>query len=332
MLTLERIQLEDVDWAALDAFADRSVFQTREWLDFIVATQGGEPVVARILRGSETVGWCTGMIVRRYGVRIFGSPFQGWTTGPMGFNLVEGVGRPEAFEALRGFAFKQLGCMHIELLDRRIDYPDLDGMHVYMGHFKTFEIDLMRDEDEIFASLSSACRRAVRKSEKVGVTIEQASGEDFADEYYAQLLDVFAKQELSPPYSVERVRRMIADVEPSGRLLLLRARSPEGVSIATGIFPVFNDFGYFWGGASWREHQIMRPNEALFWHAIREIKARGATVFDLGGGGEYKRKYGAQEVIRPFLRKSRVPGLMPLRNIAAKIYWRLATRRGKARD
>jgi hypothetical protein len=327
VLTLERIELGDVDWAALDAFADRSVFQSREWIDFLVATQGGEPVVARVLRGPETVGWFSGMIVKRYGVRILGSPFKGWTTGPMGFNLVDGVGRPEAFEALQRFAFTQLGCMHVELLDRRIDYADLDGMAVDSGQFKTFEIDLTRGEDEIFAAMSSACRRAVRKSEKVGVRIEQAAAEGFAEEYYAQLEDVFAKQDLSPPYSVDRVRQMIEDVEPSGRLLLLRAVSPEGESIATGIYPVCDDFGYFWGGASWREHQIMRPNEALFWHAIQEFKRRGVRLFDLGGGGEYKRKYGAEETIRPFLRKSRLPGIMGLRNLAARVYWRMATRR-----
>lgn len=327
MLGLERVDLGAADWAALDALPDRSVFQTREWLDFLVASQGGESVLARIDSDGEAVGWFTGMVVKRGGVRILGSPFQGWTSGPMGFNLAADVSRVAAFEALTRFAFKQLGCLHVELLDRRIAFADLAGARISTGDQHTFEIDLTRDEEEIFGAMSSACRRAVRKSEKVGVTVEEARPEGFADEYYAQLEDVFAKQELSPPYPVERVRQLVDHVAPSGRLLLLRALNPDGVSIATGIFPVLNDFGYFWGGASWREHQIMRPNEALFWAAMRAIKARGAALLDMGGGGEYKRKYGVTaEVTRPFLRKSRFPGMVQARNLAQRVYWRAATR------
>lgn len=327
MLRLERVDLADVDWAQLDAFGDRSVFQTRPWLDFLVATQGGEPVVARIADGSQTVGWFSGLVVRRFGLRILGSPFKGWTSGPMGFNLVDGVSRREATEALFRFAFKDLGCVHAELLDRRLDFGDAAAVGAQQSTAHTFEIDLTREEDEMFAAMSSSCRRAVRKSEKVGVQVELASPEGFADEYYAQLEDVFAKQELSPPYSVERVRELIRCVEPSGHLLLLRARSAEGESAATAIFPIFNDFGYFWGGASWRSHQIIRPNEAIFWHAMRELKARGVPTMDLGGGGDYKRKYGVRAADRPFLRKSRVRGMETLRNAAAQLYWRAATRR-----
>src|SRR4051794_13412820 len=139
--------------------------------------------------------------------------------------------------------------------------------------------------------MSSACRRAVRKSEKEGVRVEEAHGVEFADEYYAQLEDVFAKQSLRPPYGVERVRELVRCLEPTGNLLLLRAVSPAGEGIATAIFPVLNQFGYFWGGASWRRHQILRPNEAVFWHAMRRLGERGVPVLDLGGGGEYKRKY-----------------------------------------
>src|SRR3989442_1557306 len=82
--------------------------------------------------------------------------------------------------------------------------------------------------------------RCVRKAEKSGVTIEEAHDIAFADEYYEQLKDVFAKQGLVPTYDVERVRALVRHMEPSGNVLLLRARDPEGKCIATGIFPGFN--------------------------------------------------------------------------------------------
>jgi Acetyltransferase (GNAT) domain len=328
VLRLERVPLEEVDWENVDAFSDRNVFQTAGWLEFVARTQGAEPVVARIERDRELAGWFTGLIVRRYGVPILGSPFQGWTTGPMGFNLAPGIDRRDAVEALLPFAFQRLRCLHLELLDRRARFEELSGLGARLAEFNTYEVDLAREEEEIFGGMSSACRRAIRKSVKEGVRVEEAHGIEFADEYYAQLEDVFAKQSLRPPYGVERVRELVRCLEPSGQLLLVRALSPQGHRIATAIFPVLNEFAYFWGGASWRTHQILRPNEAVFWYTMRLLRERGIPLLDLGGGGAYKRKYGPRERRIPFFRKSRVRGMMMLRDVAARIQWHRATRAG----
>ena len=182
-----------------------------------------------------------------------------------------------------------------------------------------YEIDLTTPEDEIFGRMTSACRRAVRKGEKSGVVVEEASGGDFAEDFYAQLEDVFAKQSLKPTYDLQRVRELIGALEPAGSLLLLRVRSPEGESIATGIYPGYNGYAHFWGGASWREHQGLRPNEAMFWYAIRAWKARGAQVLELGGGGDYKRRYGPRHLTVPLLQTSRVRGLSTARDLAERI-------------
>jgi Acetyltransferase (GNAT) domain len=171
------------------------------------------------------------------------------------------------------------------------------------------------------------------------VRVEEAHGVEFADEYYEQLIDVFARQGRRPPYGVELVREMIRSVEPGGNLLLLRALSPDGERIATAIFPNGDDFAYFWGGASFTDHQILRPNDAIFWHAIKHFHERGVARFDLGGGGDYKLKFGATAKRVPYVRKSRVPGLLALRDVAAKLYrWRAmrqgrpAARKSGARD
>jgi CelD/BcsL family acetyltransferase involved in cellulose biosynthesis len=325
VLTLERVPLDGID-PTIEALRVRNVFHTREWLEYVVRTQRAEPVVAHVKRDGELVGAFTGLIVRRFGVRILGSPFQGWMTGPMGFSLVPGVDTRDAMEALPRFAFKSLRCLHVEVLDRHARFEELQGLGARLVPFSTYELDLTRDEETLFAGLSSACRRAVRKSEKVGVQVEEAHGVEFADEFYPQLLDVFAKQGRRPPFGLERVREMIRCVEPSGNLLMLRAVSAEGERIATGIFPAHEDFAYFWSGASWRSHQILRPNDALFWSAIRRLKERGIPLFDLGGGGDYKRKFGASERSFPFMRKSMVPGMLAMRDLAARLYKRRATR------
>jgi CelD/BcsL family acetyltransferase involved in cellulose biosynthesis len=327
MLRLERVALDEVD-PAIDDLRTRNVFQTREWLEFVERTQGAEPVVAHVRRDGEVVGAFTGLIVKRLGVRILGSPFQGWMTGPMGFTLDAGVPRPEAMRSLVKFAFRELGCLHVELMDRHTEFEELGALRARLVEFPTYELDLTQEEGAIFGGMSSACRRAVRKGQKEGVRVEVAHGIEFADEYYDQLLAVFERQGhgRKPPYSRERVSEMIRCVEPSGNLLMLRAVAPDGERIATALFPARKDFAYFWGGASWPSHLPLRPNEAIFWHAIRHFRERGVRMLDLGGGGDYKRKYGAPEKLIPFVRKSRVPGMVALRDVAARVYKGRATR------
>jgi len=329
-LVLERLDPAEIDWSQLDSISDRNVFQTREWVEFVEATQAAEPVVARVLGEGRTVAFFTGLLVRRFGVRILGSPFQGWATGYLGFNRLEEMSSRDAVAALVDFAFGPLGCLHLELRDRPLTANDVDGLGFTVQPKKTFELELRRPEDEIWAGFKSTCRTAIRKAQKSGVIVEQASGAAFAEEYYAQLHDVFARQSLPPPYSAELVRELVARLEPTNRLLLLRARNAEGASIATGIFPSHGRMAYFWGGASWRRFHSVRPNDLLMWSAIRYWRAHGADVFDFGGAGDYKLKFGPTEVPVPLFRKSRFGIVDDMREVAKRTIMlkrRLAGRR-----
>ena len=301
---------------------DRTVFQTREWLQFVHATQKATPVVAAVRDGNDTVGYFTGLVVRKFGIKVLGSPFPGWTTSYMGFNLRPGVSRREALAALPEFAFGRLGCMHFEFMDRQCTTEDYRALGWEYRMIGTFEVDLTADEKVIFHRMSQkSCRWAVGKAAKSGVVIAEAPAEGFAEDYHAMLLDVFAKQGLVPTYDLERVRQLIRHVHPTGRLLLLRARSPDGTSIATGIFPALGTTMTFWGGASWRQYQKLQPNEAVIWHAMRYWKERGIEIFDMCGGGEYKRKYGGRRIVIPWARLSRFRIFSRARRAAAKAFW-----------
>jgi hypothetical protein len=323
MITIGRMDLNHVPWKVLDQFEDRTVFQTLPWLNFVAQTQAAEPVVAVVKEDNCTLGYFTGLIVRKGGFKILGSPFKGWTTAYMGFNLLPGVPRYRVLQALPSFAFRDLGCHYLEIVERRIRKDDYSDLSYAVQDLASFESDLTKSEEELFAGMRRQCQQCIRKAEKCGVVIEEAHDVDFADDYYAQLKDVFAKQSLVPTYGIDRVRELIKCVYPSGHLLLLRARNPKGLCIATGIFPAFNDTMIAWGAASWREHQNLRPNELLWWYAMRYWKARGVKKFDMGGRGEYKRKYGSDEIWVPRLMKARHDGLIPLRNLAQRI-WKIS--------
>jgi hypothetical protein len=253
----------------------------------------------------------------------------------MGFNLEPGVPRIAALHALSQFALHELGCLHFEMMDRQLSSGDLEGSEVHSRSYNGFEIDLALSEDELFTRMDPSCRQCIRKAIRSGVKIEEVTDSDFATDYYGQLQDVFAKQRLTPTYDIGRVRTLIRHLQPTGNLLLLRARDSEGRAIATGIFPAMHERAYFWGAASWRPFQILRPNELLLWHAMLYWKQRGVRFFDMGGGGEYKRKYGGHEISVAWLHHSRNSVLPIMRQTAAAfvrtrqrlgIYWSAGSR------
>lgn len=327
---LHRCELND---DALATYDDHTLFQTRGWLNFVAQTQNADIVTAdvRDAHGS-TVGRFTGLVVRRFGMRILGSPLPGWTTSYMGFNMEHGASRRAALVALKRFAFDDLGCVHIEIADRHADPRDLisEGFRFEQRRFSGYEVDLRDGPEAVFANMSSNRRNKIRKAKRLGVHVEETADPSFAAEYYDQLCDVFAKQRLVPTYGVQRVRALIEHLHPTGRLLLLRARDPEGRCIATGIFPAANHTMYFWGGASWRDGQHFRPNEAIQWYAMQHWIERGVQRYDMCGRGKYKEQYGPSPIFVPKARASRfavVEHLRQARRRAHEIAQRWAGRR-----
>lgn len=310
------LPLDKIPWSVLDEFEDRTVFQTREWLNFLAETQNARPMVAELRDGGDIAGYFTALTFQRFGIRMLGSSFPGWTTRYMGFNLKPGVSRRDALGAVERMAFGDLKCLHMEIADHSFAAEDGTALGFDVWFQESYETDLRKSEEEVFKGMNSACRRCIRKAEKSGLTVEETRDPAFAEEYYEQLKDVFQKQKLVPTYDVERVRALIRHLAPTGRLLLVRALDPAGKCIGTGIYPAFKKGAIFWGNASYRSMQILRPNETLHWYAMRYWKARGIEFFDWGGGGSYKEKYGPYPTSTPWFTKSKYKVLDRMRDTA----------------
>jgi hypothetical protein len=322
-ISIERAASPEVPWATLDRAPDRTIFQTREWLDFLTETQGAEPVIGRVLDGPDSVGWFTGAMTRQLGVRFLGSPLRGWTTAGMGFTLAEGVDRTMALAALPAFAFSALGCIHLEFADRSLLLDEAIPPGFAISHLQGYELDLA-DDATMLAAMKSYGRRDVRRSMRNGIVVEEvdpADPGDFAATYYAQVSEAFAKRTQVPTYPLARVEAMIRHLAPTDRLLLLRAILPTGEVAATGLFPGLpGGTAEYWMGASWRSHQALLPNEALMWAALRTWRARGAVRFNFGAGGKYKAKYGGTPHAMPWVRCSRFAALEHARRVALDVY------------
>ena len=316
---LEHLNLTIPEWEQhTHELPDRTVFQSAAWLSFLVETQRGEPVFAALMDDNAIAGYFCGMIVRKFGIPMLGSPMPGWTTAYMGTNLIDEVPRRLVPHAITSFAFRDIGCVHLEMMDRRLTPDDARQLSFRTRLFNGFEIDLTQSEPVLLANMEGSCRRNIRKAVRCGLRIRECNDESFVDHYYAQLEDVFAKDGLVPTYGKKRVRALMHHLVPEGKVLPLQAIDPEGNCIASMVTVASNETAFLWGSTSWRRFQHLRPNELLMWSSIQHWKSRGVKKLDMGGGGEYKRKYGGYEISVPWLRASKYAGLESLRTTAAQ--------------
>lgn len=283
------------------------MYHTPEWLEFLVASQRAEPVIALVRYDGREAGHFVGAVVRRFGIRILGSPLSGWNTQCMGFLLSNEVDRRTAAAALVSFAFRDLRCLHLELGDRHLDVRDMVGGSYLAKTGITRLIDLRPAETAIFGQMRPRTRTSVRQALRMGLIAEEATDPEFIDEYYAQLLEVFGRQSLAPTYGADRVRQLVHALGPTGHLLRMRVRSPDGVTLATSLSVGYGSRAVLWGVASSRDRGKGPPNELLHWETFRRWRARGALTYDLGGGGAYKANYGGTEVGTVRFNRSKYP-------------------------
>jgi len=310
MISFERIDIKDVEWRKISGIGNSNVFQTLPWLSFLSTTHSAEPVILSVKSNKQICGYFFGLIVKKAGLRILGSPFRGWATYFMGFNLQPDISQKEVLYSFPPFVFKKLKCHYLEITDPCLKSDTVPELQYKIDHLPWFAIDLVPSEEAIFANMKDTGRRGIRKAIKSGVVIEEADDLSFADDYFAQYQEVMSNKSLLPPYGLERVRQLIRDIFPTGSLLLLRAKNPEGDCIATGIFLNFHKIAIYWGGASWRQYQPLHPNDLVMWQAIKTLKSQGAKILHLGGEAEqFKLKFGSSDAQIFRLRKANNPVL-----------------------
>jgi CelD/BcsL family acetyltransferase involved in cellulose biosynthesis len=290
------------------------VYHTAAWLEYLAASQGAEPVVAEVSVEGRAVGYFVGAIVRRLGVRVLGSPLRGWGTQCMGFLLDDGVDRRAVADALIPFAFHDLGCLHVELADRKLSKEHMDGSTYTVELGTSYSIDLTKSEDALLQAMQSKTRQKIRKALRGQLRIDDTTDAAFADEFHAFLTETFARQGIGPTYDVGRVRQLIESLHGTGLLLLLRVRSPEGKVLAAGISVGGRRVAVSWGLAMDRSDDDLNPAQLLWWETIRRWRERHVSFFDMGGGGEYKEKYGPEETVTAQFLRSRWPIIQVARN------------------
>ena len=147
MYNFKKIQPGNDVYSKVDNLNQSTVFITKQWLKFISETQNAEPIIIQINYKNIFVGYFIGLIIKKFGFNILGSPLPGWTTSYMGFSFHKSHHR--AIDVLKPFSeyvFKHLKCIHFEIMDRNISEQDCIDSQFKYDLFSGYEVDLEGDD------------------------------------------------------------------------------------------------------------------------------------------------------------------------------------------
>jgi len=306
-----------------------TIFTTYEWVQFLKKNQNAEPIVLELRETDDrVVGYFVGLIIKKFGIKIVGSPFEGWLTPDMGFIRLAPFDINEALRSVSKYTLNKLKCWFLQITDKNINKDDLES-DIYFTLSRSLNIDISRDVEEIFGSFTKSTRKLIRQFEERGAIVREVPFDrHFAEIYYDQLTDVFAKQGLLPNYNLKKIADMADALKNHPeRVLAMQIFSPDERCIASSIYLGFNHWCYSLGTASFRKDQHYRPNEMIRWHGINYWKNKGIFNFDLVGYREYKLKFAPEVVEQPTIIFAKYKILVFLKNLARTVVEKYRTMR-----
>jgi len=304
--TSEAVRCIDVDpltdpgWAQLTGDPAADVFHSAQWLGLLANTYGFEPRALLLVDGeNEPLGglpYCLmdGIPAKRIATPPFSDFCDPIVADVASWDLI--------LDALLAEGCRvTVRCLHNEL-------PLVGTRLQPVARAKWHGLDLAPDVDDIWSSLHSSARRAVRKGRAGGVTVREAVDKSDLRAFYELHLGIrkYKYRLLAQPY---KFFEEIWDAFVStgmGRLLLADV---EGTVVAGVMFLEWGNTLYYKFNASDSESISLRPNDSIIWSAIEAAKQRDLAVLDFGlsdwdqdGLVRYKRKYSSEEKTITFLR------------------------------
>lgn len=274
-------------------YDSKFLFHQSAWLNFLEETQNGKTVKFKIVDNGKIEGYFVGLLIKKGPINILGSPLPGWTTDYMGPIVNKGFNIEQFLNALDNVC-QQFRIHHVELCNPFLEPDIMHKMGFSISEGTTYVVPLFSNEDQMWKKLKSECRNRIRKGMKNGLVIEDCNDPSFVDEYYAQLKEVFVKQQLVPTYPIERIRSLFRNLTPN-LLFALQVKYDDKI-VATGIFPHDDRLVYFFGGASWSKFHEACPNELLHWTVMTLSAKLGISQYDMCGSGSFKPKFGGNKV------------------------------------
>ncbi len=163
---------------------------------------------------------------------------------------------------------------------------------VYEGHLN-FLIDLARPANAIWQGIRDNARRNIKKAQREGVIVEEATEPAQVDVAYALLHDVYRR--LQVPLADRSLFRAAFEVlQPAGMFKIMLARV-AGKDIGVMTLLLHRGTIIYWYTGVDKAYSAYRANDLLVWHALEWGSRNGYRTFDFGGGGKPEEEYGVRD-------------------------------------
>lgn len=144
----------------------------------------------------------------------------------------------------------------------------------------TYDLDLTQPEDALRRAMSKAGRTHLNRSAREGVMIRTGSVDDL-DAFHRLYAETALRQRfLTRPRDYYRLAWRGFLEAGLARLYLAEW---QGHLVAGALVYQLGDQAWYLYGASSDSHREVRPNEALQWHILTDLKERGVRRYDLWG-------------------------------------------------
>ena len=282
--------LQEPDWdAKLVARPDFSFFHGTAWLKVLAGSYGFRPEFFALGNAVLPLMECDSWLTGRKGIAL---PFTD-ESAPLGADK-------DSCAALfaEAVAFgRSRGWKSIELRGgKKFFAEEVPASVSFYGH----ELNLALSESALFESMDSSVRRAVRKAEKDGVTVEISYGLD-AVEVFFELQCLTRKRHGLPPQPRDfflNIHRHVLS-QKSGMIAVARH---EGKPIAASVYFYLGGRAIYKYGASDFAKQHLRGSNLVMWAAMKWLAHQGVKTLDLGktslaneGLRRFKLQLGARE-------------------------------------
>ncbi|HYG22163.1 MAG TPA: GNAT family N-acetyltransferase [Verrucomicrobiae bacterium] len=188
-------------------------------------------------------------------------------------------------------------------LEFRSDLSDLEHpkFNEPSIQFHRHTLNLSASADTLFNGFESSVRRAIRKAERAGVTIDKSNTLDALRTYY--LLHCQTRQKHGiPPQPFRLFLNLHRHILSQGLGMVITARY-QSKPIAAAVFLHKGAHSIYKFGASDPVFLELRANNLVMWKAIQWLSALGARILDFGrtsigqeGLRRFKLGWGAEEL------------------------------------
>ena len=150
-------------------------------------------------------------------------------------------------------------------------------MHLHAEH--TVMLDLTKSEDELLTDMRRQTRYEVRRSAKLGITVERDNSEQAFDDFYDIQLETAKRQGFIPS-----TRKFIqAQREAFGDNIQIYTAKLEDKVLAKGLIILSKPEAIYNEAASTDDGRKYPGAYALQWQVIRDAKAAGLKRYNLFG-------------------------------------------------